>query len=363
MTASQQSAHRESGTRPARNPSQSERNTVNDRSGRTKSDDTDPLRGSLPYYNRRDEEGRIYDPPPPSHEERSNPSSRSHGSANGTNPKAEEKKAPRPTTATSKSGSEAAVSDGLGEPLSAADLKLIEGNGVKLESPLVEVRAARAYIDSAYEALKQVGISGPPSTFSTAMRWIFTGFGLFDTRSEKSKAVTSSIARLKKTLEAEVHPRLEEKTSAGSITSMSVQRCQLALRKDFANRTFEVDPKTPTPYLLKSISIPANKTHISFPSLKKQIEILAKQSGPNFRLTKISDERCVLHRRQPNGKWENVELSWRGDTKVNVVKEGEPIGHLFNGDALELAKRFFEYKKVDLKRTKATCTTWKIAAL
>ena len=244
---------------------------------------------------------------------------------------------------------------------SAALLSPKEMQDIKSHSDLVvdsykALKAAMEAVRKSYSKLLKLPEEGPSSFMSRSAKWIFSGCGLFDSRARLEREVSDSVRTLRQETKKSV--KYYDRTE-GDERSTSLQKKQAFIRSSYSGRTFKINKDTPE--ILRSVAIPKEKKFVSFDSLKKKVLELAKAVGPDYAIRQPSKERLVLFRKNKEGDWETLELSWRGITKVNIVQKGEKVGNLFNVDAVQLAARFFEDKSCEITPTKYKMgSVWKV---
>ncbi len=246
------------------------------------------------------------------------------------------------------------------------DLKEIRKIDKQLKVGMKEQHSLFGEIRSLYRSLR--GASAAPASESkawNAVKYVASGFGLFDRHKKTQDAITSKLQEARRKQEEEVQVS-SKKGKKVTTTSIRAQEC--LVRVNYANRTFEAES---APRILKQVSVPLGKDFLSFENLKKQVleaerraakKISSGSSQRQVKVEQVSDERMVLRRQHEDGKWESIELSWNSLTKVHIAIDGKVMS-IFNVDGAGAASRFFNFESVKLKKIpKDQSKIWKVVA-
>ncbi len=206
-------------------------------------------------------------------------------------------------------------------------------------------RACLKEISQLHRQLKKQGPIEPPAPpqRNGVVKWLCSFF----TRDTRSK-IDADISRKVAEVRAKQTESVKKTMSDGREITTSISREETNIRKSFGGQTFEL--KKDTPEILRQVSMPADKKFVSFDELKKSVEAAARNSGGSVKLHMPSQDRIVIYRQRPDKSWESLELYWRSVTQVRFVRNGEPIGNLFNCDASVYAARFASFTEPPLKR-------------
>ena len=322
MTSPTHSAQRGSTRDPA-----SRRQTHRDNDGDTT---IDPLRSSVSFGHSRNSDGLLYD---------AEPVARPKKGAPNHNP-------PKPALELATDRTPLSVSTRVAGFTAQEQDRLREANR-KVEISFKTEESFRSNLSLLYAQLATFN-PFPKDSFLQKMTR-FLSFGLL------GNSVQQELNSVQESISAKVKQLRE-------LQSQVFKPVEREVRREFKNRSFLVTESTPQ--ILKRVSLPEGKSYVSYERLQQTTRAELGNLGSRIKVVCPSPERTIVYRRRPDDQWESLELSWRRPGKVDIIKNGVNIGHLFNCDASEAVKAFVQGKSVNLKqKTLPPDTVWTVVPL
>lgn len=162
------------------------------------------------------------------------------------------------------------------------------------------------------------------SFIQRCVSWLGRGFGLFSPPIQRAQArVSESLKQLREHSDVKVKPIADE------------------IRKRYEDKTFVRTAETPRALVLAAVPTELKHLDHDFDYLKSQLRALVKQSEGALQLIKgLGDQRIVISRKGQYGNDETLELAFRREGKVTVFLNGKEMGGMWNGLAVNAAKKF-----------------------
>ncbi len=162
------------------------------------------------------------------------------------------------------------------------------------------------------------------SFLSRCASWVGRGFGLFASPLHRAQAeVSLALKRLQEYSAQSVKPVTEE------------------ISRRYEGKTFVRTKDTSRALVLASIPTALKHLDHNFDYLKQGIRNLVKESGGALReINGLGVQRIVVSRKAEDGKVETLEFAFRREGKVNVFLNGQEQGSMWNGKAIDVAKKF-----------------------
>ncbi len=162
------------------------------------------------------------------------------------------------------------------------------------------------------------------SFIQRCVSWLGRGFGLFSPPIQRAQArVSESLKQLREHSDVKVKPIADE------------------IRKRYQDKTFVRTAETPRALVLAAVPTELKHLDHDFDYLKSQLRALVRQSEGALQLIKgLGDQRIVISRKGQYGNDETLELAFRREGKVTVFLNGKEMGGMWNGLAVNAAKKF-----------------------
>lgn len=174
------------------------------------------------------------------------------------------------------------------------------------------------------------------SFIQRCVSWLGRGFGLFSPPIQRAQArVSESLKQLREHSDVKVKPVADE------------------IRKRYQDKTFVRTDETPRALVLAAVPTELKHLDHDFDYLKSQLRALVRQSEGALQLVKgLGDQRIVISRKGQYGNDETLEFAFRREGKVTVFLNGKEMGGMWNGLAVNAAKKFAAGEEPQFKKAR-----------